>query len=61
MRNRKRLGRTNLWVCGGTVKKVGRVWLTLHGSRWGTVCFTDAETDQLRSLLAAAKAARPRP
>jgi len=41
--------------------KIGRVWLSLHSAWRGKACFTDAETDQRRTLLNAAKAARPRP
>jgi len=40
--------------------RVGKIWLSLHGAWRGTVCFTEDETEELRTLLAAARAARPR-
>jgi len=36
-------------------KDRARVWLTLHGSWRGTVCFTDDQVDQLVALLRRAK------
>ena len=51
---------TTVIITRQSAHRAGQVWVSLHGAWRGTVCFTDDETDQIRTLLAAAKAARPR-
>jgi hypothetical protein len=38
--------------------RAGQVWVSLHGAWRGTVCFTDAEVDEVTAMMIAAKAAR---
>ena len=51
---------TTVIITRQSAHRAGQVWVSLHGAWRGTVCFTDDETEQIRTLLAAARAARPR-
>jgi hypothetical protein len=51
---------TTVIITRQSAHRAGQVWVSLHGAWRGTVCFTDDETDQIGTLLAAARAARPR-
>ena len=51
---------TTVIITRQSAHRAGQVWVSLHGAWRGTVCFTDDETDQITTLLAAARAARPR-